>query len=365
MFNNLRSKGEDNMKLSFLAGVKYNNRIYFSAMNTNMLFYYDCEKRETKYVCDFGKEEAKECLHSCAYLYREDIWFIPWQGRYLIKFNISTQEVEYFDVPDFNGDGYAYREYVVYKDSSLFMIPSGMDSGHLIRVDLDTNKIKDCGDASPKGAAHCAGGYIRNDEVLIVSAEGAIYSKYNILDDCLTTIGKAAPSGYQSLIKAGDKIVLIPMNNDEIKMLDMDGNPIWSLHIGKNYYFGLVAGNKVWVFPFDTNRIAKGICVNDETYKVCSKEIQVDDSERWLNLRNIFTNDNELWVTTTTGKLWKVDDEIDIIEDHDVEISEEEEMRMLDMKSQNGKYIFDFSQIIYEGAGVASLKGFIFEITHE
>ena len=38
------------MNVSFLAGVKYENKIYFSALNVNALMTFDCKTHEIKYL---------------------------------------------------------------------------------------------------------------------------------------------------------------------------------------------------------------------------------------------------------------------------------------------------------------------------
>lgn len=88
----------DEINLSFLAGVQVKNDIYFSAWNMNGLFKYNPQTE----ICDFLRvfaEEGKYGLHSQAILYNDTIWFIPSASERISIVDINTLDITYLDLP--------------------------------------------------------------------------------------------------------------------------------------------------------------------------------------------------------------------------------------------------------------------------
>lgn len=352
------------MDIAFLAGAKFENKIYFSAMNMNSLFCFDCDTHDVKYIRDFDKESIKECIHSCACLYKDTIWFIPWEGKYIAKVDVKTYQIEYLEIPEFNG--YGYRDFVVYKEKYLFLIPSGISVEHLLMVDMDNFTIENCGVVSPKGHAHCAGAFVDGDKINVVSAGGEIYSTYDAITHKVEIVGNAYPSGFQSLLRAADKIILIPKDNDEIRILDLNGQVLDTFSCGNNFYFGVLIGTVAWAFPFDINR--KAVCLNleDKKKKYYEKELCLNkDAGNWLNVRALPSDDSDCWVVTSFGEIWRVNEDFEILEGCILVIDEEEERRILEKKSNEGRLMDSFSGIVNEGNGLATLRNYIYTIENQ
>lgn len=353
------------MDISFLAGAKYNNKIFFSAMDMNSLFSFDCENHELKYIKDFEKEEIKNCIHACACIYKNAIWFIPWEGKYLVRVDMNSLEIEYYDVPQLSGRGCAYRDRVIYNDRYLFMIPSGIGADHLIKVDLEEKTLEDCGNVSPIGVNNCAGGYLHDGKLNIMSADGEVYYSYSLVENNLKLVGSPAPSGYQSLLKTKDRVVMIPLNNDVLKVLDNDGNVINTISCGNNYYFGGFFGDYVWIFPFDTNREAIGVCLVDKNAELRRKKIVLGrDNGKWLNIRLVPGDDDEKWLVSSFGEILKVDKNFEILERHFLSVSDTEEKRIIEEKNRSGELRKAFNGVVNEGIGLASLNSFIYAISN-
>ncbi len=89
---------ENEIKLTFLAGVQVDNEIYFSAWNMNGLFKYNPQTEQ----CDFLRifdGEGEWGLHSEAIHYKNTIWFIPSASERISIVDISTLNITYLELP--------------------------------------------------------------------------------------------------------------------------------------------------------------------------------------------------------------------------------------------------------------------------
>ena len=60
------------INLAFLAGVKYQETIYFSALWMNGLFSYNLRTGETTFLSAFAQEKVNDYLHAKAFLYKNE-----------------------------------------------------------------------------------------------------------------------------------------------------------------------------------------------------------------------------------------------------------------------------------------------------
>ncbi len=174
-------------------------------------------------------------------------------------------------------------------------------------------------------------------------------------------LGDAVWSGYQSLVKVKDRIILIPRSCETAKIVDLEMNGK-ELRCTGGYYTGMVVDDKAWLFPYNTNR--KFVCISlDEDIVCLTKEVHFDnDNGGWIDVRKVPNDDNAIWITTSLGELWKVDDELNIIENYEMKLSDDEEGKIFEKKLKNG---IGFSQVTTEGVGFASLKNFIKALAYE
>jgi len=351
------------MDISFLAGAKFQNKIWFSAMNLNALFTFDCNTHETKFVKYFTKEKVRNSIHSYAYLYQDTIWFVPWQGKYLAKFNIVSQDITYFDIPAF--DGHGFIEPVVFEDRELYLIPSGIDIGNLVKVDMQKSTVEDCGDVLHKRLTLCAGAYIYEKKIYIISASGKIYPVYDIEKKEIQIIEEESSYGYQSLLRIKNKVLLIPREVCGAKMIDISGgNTICEeISCGSNYYTGTFLNGVAWMFPFDMNRELVGISIDDPSRRFITKKLHLrKEKGRGLNIRIIPSDDAEYWVNTNFGELWKVDGNFDILESYCLSIDGRQWREIVKDRLADDDVLEWFSgkiEIYEEYSGLSSLPCFV------
>ena len=205
------------------------------------------------------------------------------------------------------------------------------------------------------------------DQVIYaMSSNGDIYSPYDITNGKIKIVGKPAISGFQSLLKIDDKVFLIPLDNDGIRVLDNSGNEMTFIPCGNNYYFGGVVEDFIWFFPFDTNRDVIGFCLNDDKYDLVIKKLSLSkDNGKWLNLRLLPSDDDEKWVVSSFGELFRINRHFDILERYTLTLSKAEERYIIEKKSKSGELLKAFSNVVIEGVGLASLNSFIYSVTDE
>ena len=85
------------MKLRTIAAVKKNNVIYFSPMYLNGVFSLDLDNdNEVKCINIFKEEKKLDFLYRRAYVYQDNVWFVPEQAEHVAKFNIATNEIQVY-----------------------------------------------------------------------------------------------------------------------------------------------------------------------------------------------------------------------------------------------------------------------------
>ncbi len=356
MHSKKRGLGEK-MNLSFLAGVKYKNIIYFSAMHLNALFSFDCNTHETKFISCFEKEEPCEWLHRYAYCYGDAIWFIPWGGKYISKYCMQDQRIEYYSIPEF--DGYTFLDPILFSDRYLFLIPCGFNMKNLIRIDMDESTVMDCGKVLKGVHTICAGAYIHNNLMYFVSADGEVCSTYSLTNGTNESREIDRSEAYQSMVKIGNKCFVFPLATSNIKVFDIMSEKQDVIISEGNYYNCMIIGKKVWVFPFDTNR--KLLCLPlEKGGKTCfTKDIDLKiDKGRWLYVKSIMSDDSLYWVTTSFGELWKVDEDFEIKDRIRISLSEDENDNLINEKIIKGIYFSKDNPVINE-TELMTLSGFL------
>ncbi len=350
------------MDVAFLAGVKYKNKVFFSAMNVNALMTFDCKTQETKYLKSFEKEDIKNCLHRCAFLHGDTAWFIPWEGHYLVKVNLDSLDMDYYLVPQYRKFGFI--ETILYMGDYLFLIPNGNDMKSLLRIDLTNSIVENCGKVLQEDSI-CAGAYIWNDRIHFVGGSGEVCSTYCLSNGEIIFYGKGGLSGYHSLLRTGDNIVLIPWEANDIKIVDVrNSRCIDSITIDGDFDLGIITNNRIGIFPFDRNRNMISIILSGEKVIYERKKIESKiDKGRWLHLREIPSDDKEKWITSTFGEIYRVDDNLNTIERYILKIEKIEEEKIIkDAIVEESLIRWLSNGFISEGSGLASLSFFLMSI---
>jgi hypothetical protein len=134
------------MKVTCFAGVEYKGKIIFSSFYFNGLCEMDIVTGNIDVVKLFEKEKMISRLHRHAFLYGNEAWFIPQEGKYIACVNLDTGDVMYYDVPckyeNPNRIKAVYTKYwygVVFDRRYVCLIPKDVDT--LSVIDMKEHRI--------------------------------------------------------------------------------------------------------------------------------------------------------------------------------------------------------------------------------
>lgn len=137
----------DELNLRFNTGVKYKERLILSSNEINGMWVYDLIEEKLVYHSKFEKEDNCYAIHRKAFLYKDEAWFIPQNGKYIAVVNLLTYEITYMDLPyesihekGMDISGCLTYDGGIIEDRYLYIIPAGIDA--LSIVDLEKRTIK-------------------------------------------------------------------------------------------------------------------------------------------------------------------------------------------------------------------------------
>lgn len=163
----------DSIRLSFMAGVKYRGKIYFSALWMNGLFSYDTETGETVFLSAFAQEKVHDYLHVKAFLHGNEMWLIPVHADHIACVNLDTLEIQYFEIPGRErfATSPAYLDGII-DDGVLYILP--FDAPSVLKVDLETHDISVVYQAEELLICWGRGGFIYENKLHILTTDGEI-----------------------------------------------------------------------------------------------------------------------------------------------------------------------------------------------
>ncbi len=167
------------MKLPFLAGVKIGDRIYYSAAQTNGLFYYDITQEKNHFISIFDREEVSDFLFRKAFLYKNKMWLVPFNGEHIVCVDLNTFEIMYYDIPNRGAGEKAFYD-GIRKDNLLVLIPYHLDT--IMVIDMDKGECSVLYQADYLKHFWARGGYINKDVVYITKSDGRVGLAINYLN---------------------------------------------------------------------------------------------------------------------------------------------------------------------------------------
>ena len=209
-------------KLGFTAGVKYNNKIFFSASMSNGLYEMDLITGKTKLLCMFYHEEMKILLHRNAFIYKNYAWFIPQKGRYITKVNLDTLEMSFFtyeyDICKEN-DFFAF---ILSKriGNKIYLLPRSIDT--FVVIDMESDKIQQMPGIIKPNEEVSIDFLIVNDEINIF-----FYDRDYVRNVKFDTLESKD-------IKCGIKAVSICEDKETLWILSSDSGEIYQYDLKRN-----------------------------------------------------------------------------------------------------------------------------------
>ena len=261
------------VKIPFLAGAKYENKIYFSSLYVNGLFEYDCGTKVCKYLMKFDEKNLTSMLHRKAAIFENQIWFMPWEARKIARYDITNNKMTYYDVGCKEGT-LLYFDYARY-DNMLFFIPYANNIPIAI-IDVKHNIVNLINGISEK--EHIAGAGYYNNKLLLVSQTGNILIKNiknNVLEKVIDTRINTKEFGYLTVIDAQNTMVLCPFEADKIVIIDKVNETVTNSvnYNGGRYSYGKKNIDCISMYPTEFNRC---IMLFDEKQKIEYKRLELN-----------------------------------------------------------------------------------------
>lgn len=176
------------IKISFFAGVEYDNKVYFSAYTHNGLYEMDLETRDCRLISFFAKEDIAPMLHRQAFLYKEYAWFIPQEGKFISKLNLKNFEISYYNFAveiECPSDVRQYHAFAcgIKEKNMLYLIPQSVDA--VVAIDMESDEIKEFHSVIDPKTEMAVDAAIHGDNLYIFFAESGYYRKLDLRSgDC-------------------------------------------------------------------------------------------------------------------------------------------------------------------------------------
>lgn len=278
--------------LRFNAGVEYQGKLYASVVGINGLFQLDLGTEKIVYVKRFSEEGTCFALHRCCFLYGNEAWFIPQNGKYISVVNLETMEIEYINPPyrrtnkeavsDINA---VYYSGGMIEDRYLYLIPTNIDT--LLLIDLKSRSLYPYYNVTRADEYYLYGGY-ENGCIYLFPYTGKEIVEINLRTDMRRRYEyKYEMQMYGYALKHNGKYWFCPYVSDHVLMLDINTMETEKILLGKVYdeectYEEIITyENNLFLIPFESDKI---LTLNDE--KMVSA-IPLED--RWLeNKKNGF-----------------------------------------------------------------------------
>lgn len=257
------------VRLGFYAGVEYKGKLYFSAMTHNGFYEMNLNTKKVTYLASFSKECMSYTLHRTAFVYGHYGWFVPQRGRYIVKVDLETLDMKYYDV---------FLEADVEKRNLAF----------IAAIKIDENRI-------------CVIPREINDIVIIDMKNSSIEKLENVLDreKELAMDGLMDGNSLYVFFKYGSYYAKIDLSTGKREDFEMDVL-VWSV---------LKHKNQIWVI---TGESKKMVCYDLEKEKVVNEFI-LDKNTKYLGMVQVenkimglpFCAPSFLYVDTETKEIYK------------------------------------------------------------
>lgn len=256
------------------AAVLYNDSIYFSGIQISGLYKMNIETGEVEFLCKFEKEKNEYQLHYRAYLYKSEIWFIPYFAKYIACVNVNTLDIEYFNLPDFKENKYGKELYgTTYYDSGRFgtemvyLVPTG----NYTPIILDMkNKVISPYPEIPEVKNQIIGfGSVYHNELWMSPVKGEFVYSLNLNTGKLYSKRILFNDGeFSGICIYQNKLWFAPYKSDKLRCYSLDNDSFIDYSIGEFYnkkysYRSIInVEDDLWILPWESPYI---ICFNVES----------------------------------------------------------------------------------------------------
>lgn len=311
------------MNLCFIAGVEYKGAIYASAREVNGLFRLDLATQEMTYIKRFNREKNEWAIYREAFLYKNEVWFIPGKGQYIAIVNLDTFDIEYFKVPFkridqeavLRGSGVyssVYSSGGVFAHKFLYLIPANIDT--LLLIDMETKELYPYYEVARTKEFLKNGVYVDQNIYVFSKKENSLLKIDLRTKEKIRYPLPGAKESYEGMVYYKKKLWLISSNGNHIFIIDLDTqkgesglikNPYEKESIYHDFF---IRRNELFLLPCSGDRILK---YNLET----GGAMHIDIDHEWIKngkarLKRIWSS-NEIILVCIINKIILIYDEVE------------------------------------------------------
>lgn len=361
------------MKLGCMAGVEYKGKIVFSSTYMNGLFELDINTKRVRFLKTIEGEAWEAHLFRKAFLFGEEVWFIPQRGKRVICVDLNTYDIEYFDL-QYNRKFeetesypyyFAYIDGLIINERYLYCIPNGLDE--LLVIDMREHCVSSVNISNNPEQDLIYGAFFYQERVHLLSQKGLLDKAILIeRNDIEEKNWKFDTTGFLSYVQYEMDLYLIPAYSDgkesrKLAKIDLTSGDVVYLNMPdspEEYYGGLFMNDSLILLPDCGTDFIK-MNIEEKTFeKVPYPNMLKDKIKNGNNAARVITSKERSLISFIHGGyILELDGEGNISNYFDVrkvEITEVEKV-IIEYKSKD----IVFPQIVMEEEQDLSLKEFI------
>ena len=223
------------------AGAIYENQLYYSDNLCNALMRFDLTTELANYIGEFPNVGSAETyIHKRAYVYGDNIYFIPDKGKNIPIYHIKTNEIEFVEVYRSSDTDYVFCDGLFY-GNFLWIFPGNIEQP-MIRFDLSSKKTE-----------------------ILNNFYGIFHEKIEKQQQGFCKICRVKDDVYMALLSTS-KIIKYNMRNMSIKVIDSKIAQLDSVYsIDEEIIICTIDGK---AYLWNTNIDEKTLCTLHRTRKV-------------------------------------------------------------------------------------------------
>lgn len=292
--------------ISFVAGVKYKESIYASAREVNGLFRLDLSTKKLIFLKKLSREDGSQAEYMNAFLYKNEIWFIPGYGESIATVNLDTLDIEYRKFPfkkinkkailDRNGIASSYYlSGEIVCGRYLYLVPKNIDT--LLVIDLETKKFYPY-----YGVIDIYGGktnatYANGNIYLLPETENRLDVINLKTKEMRKYLLQESYKAYTGIVFYNSKLWIIPEYAECILSVDLDTYQnvekffIGEYHSEKSVYYQCFKNSKeLFLIPYLGSKILKFNMDDKQLSEISVYEKNVLKNEK-IGMRKLFSDD--------------------------------------------------------------------------
>lgn len=278
---------ENLIKSVFFASVKIENYIYFSHWLINGLLRLALNTQKIELLSFFDEESQTSNLHNKAFVFGNQIWFIPsTNGTKIAIYDLDTGEMEYIPLPAREHCTMTNKFSCVVKDGqTVWIIPDGYDA--LLHIDCKKRNVE-IYDKWPEYlkwdndvARGFKGAAMFENKIYMYPFEGRHLCIFDSINHSMTNIDIPPEISNESKMMIDESRIVFwnPKELSDIWLYNLKDDVFSKADIllpqmssNYAYYSGNVFDSKLWLVPFSGQQ---AVCIDVEKKKAEKFDLEI------------------------------------------------------------------------------------------